>query len=217
MGDDDSRAGMRYESQDLLSYLERVHASHDDALSAAFSSPVRDGLPAIMVGASEGRLLELLMRMIAARRVVEVGTLAGYSALRIARGLPDDGRLWSIEADPQHAEVARNNLIAGGVSDRVQVVVGRGLEVLPTLERHGPFDAVFIDADKENYPGYGAWALAHLRRGGLVIGDNANYFGNLLQDSPGGRAMRAFHEHIAEHCHSVCIPTGEGMLLGIKR
>jgi caffeoyl-CoA O-methyltransferase len=122
-----------------------------------------------------------------------------------------------VEYEPRHAEVARGNLAAAGVADRVTVHVGAGRDVLPTLERHGPFDAVFIDADKINYPHYGQWALDHLRPGGLVLGDNSYLFGELLDDSDRARAMRAFHELIAQHCDSVCAPTPEGLVVGIKR
>ena len=88
---------------------------------------------------------------------------------------------------------------------------------MPTLVEHGPFDAVFIDADKANYHRYGEWAVENLRSGGFVLGDNAYLFGELLEDSDRGRAMRAFHEHVAKHCDSVCLPTPDGLVLGIKR
>ena len=97
------------------------------------------------------------------------------------------------------------------------VVVGAGREVLPTLSGQGPFDAVFIDADKENYDHYGRWAIDHLRPGGLVIGDNAYFFGKLLEDSAGARAMRGFHELVAAACDSVCVPTPDGLVVGIKK
>jgi caffeoyl-CoA O-methyltransferase len=97
------------------------------------------------------------------------------------------------------------------------VIEGAGVDVLPTLVSHGPFDAVFIDADKVNYDRYGAWAMDNLRPGGIVLGDNAFLFGELLDDSDRGRAMRAFHALVAKQCDSVCIPTPDGLVLGIKR
>src|SRR6185436_440549 len=100
--------------------------------------------------------------------------------------------------------IARDNLAAAGVADRVTVLEGAGRTVLPTLDPEGPFDAVFIDADKDSYEFYGRWAIDHLRPGGLVLGDNAYLFGELLEDSPRGRAMRAFHELVAAACDSVC-------------
>src|SRR4051812_12674273 len=197
MADLDSRKGVRYGSGEVLTFVETVHAGHDAGLTAAFTAPEREGMPAIQVAPSEGKLLELLMKMIGAQRVVEVGTLAGYSAIRLARGLSDGGRLWTIESDPRHADVARHNLAAAGGAERVEVCIGRGADVLPTLETHGPFDAVFVDADKESYDLYGRWAATHLRKGGLLLGDNAYFFGRLLEQSPGASAMRRFHEEAA--------------------
>jgi caffeoyl-CoA O-methyltransferase len=215
MADPDSRAGAHHGAPAILDHVAAVHAPHDAALARAFAVP--DGVPAIMLGPSEGRLVELLLRLAGARRVVEVGTLVGYSAIRLARALPADGHLWTIEFDPRHAELARANLAAAGLADRVTVCVGAGVDVLPTLEAHGPFDAVFLDADKVSYPAYGRWALRHLRPGGLLLGDNAFLFGELLADDERGRAMREFHALTAAACDSVCIPTPDGLVLGVKR
>lgn len=217
MADLDSRAGKRYTDPELLAWCDRTHAAHDDALRRAFDAPGDHDIPAIQVGASEGRLLELLLRMVGARRVVEVGTLVGYSAIRMARALPADGALWSIEYDARHAAVARDNIAAAGLADRIEVREGAALDVLPALEQHGPFDAVFIDADKGNYDHYGAWAETHLRPGGLLLGDNSFLFGRLLEDSPEAAAMRRFHERATRAFHSVNVPTPDGLLVGIKK
>lgn len=218
MADNDSRSGRLYLDRSLLDYTNRVHAGHDDGLAGAFDAPGREGIPAIQLGASEGKLIELLMRMIGARKVVEIGTLAGYSAIRLGRGLAEGGRVWTIEYDPRHAEIARANIAAAGLSDRIEVRVGAGLDVLPKLEAEGPFDAVFVDADKQNYDSYGAWAAANLRPGGLLLGDNAFLFGKLLEDDhPSAGAMRRFHEEATTAFDSVCVPTPDGLLLGIKR
>lgn len=215
MADTSSRAGLRYATDEIIAYVDRVHAGHDDGLARAFAVP--EFMPSIQVGPSEGKLLALLLRLAAAQKVVEVGTLAGYSAIHMARALPSGGHLWSIEFEPAHAEVARANIAAAGLAATVSVMVGAGCDVLPTLEPHGPFDAVFIDADKENYGHYGQWAIAHLRRGGLVIGDNAYLFGQLLAADARATAMRAFHELVAASCDSVCVPTPDGLVVGIKR
>jgi caffeoyl-CoA O-methyltransferase len=215
MANQDSRAGARYATPPILDYTSRVHAAHDPALAQAFAVP--EGIPAIQVGPSEGKLLELLLRVVRARNVVEVGTLVGYSAIHLARALPSDGHLWTIEFEARHAEIARANLARAGFAERATVLLGAGRDVLPTLVDRGPFDAVFIDADKVNYDHYGRWALANLRAGGLVIGDNAYVFGELLDESERGRAMRAFHEMVAATCDSVCIPTPDGLVVGIKR
>jgi caffeoyl-CoA O-methyltransferase len=217
MADRDSRAGTQYASADILDYVNRIHAGHDPGLERAFRASDDTDIPAIQVGPGEGRLLELLLRLVNARVVVEIGTLAGYSAIRCARALGEGGHLWTIEYLASHAEVARANIEAAGLGGVVDVVVGAALEVLPTLEKHGPFDAVFIDADKENYDHYGRWAARHLRPGGLLIGDNAFLFGHLLEDTPAAHAMRRFHEEATRGFDSVCIPTPDGLLLGIKR
>ena len=215
MADSDSRAGDRYATPAILDWCVGVHAAHDDALARAFATPA--GVPAIMVGPSEGQLVALLCRLAGVRRAVEVGTLIGYSALHLARALPADGHLWTIEFERAHADLARANLAAAGVAAKVTVCDGAGTEVLPTLEAHGPFDLVFIDADKVNYHHYGRWAVANLRPGGLILGDNAYLFGELLDGTDRGRAMREFHQLVAASCDSVCIPTPDGLVLGIKR
>lgn len=215
MADHDSRAGMRYSTPQIIELVDRVHVPHDAALARAFAVP--DGVPAHQVSPSDGGLIHVLMRLANARNVVEIGTLAGYSAILIARALSPGGRLWTIENDPRHAELARTNLAAAGLAKTVTVLGGSALDILPSLVREGPFDAVFIDADKVNYDRYGRWALENLRTGGLVIGDNAYLFGELMEDKPEARAMRAFHELVGKTCHSVCAPTPDGLVVGIKR
>lgn len=217
MADPLSRAGERYATAEILAYVGRLHAAEDSALQTAARAAELDGLPPIQVGPSEGRLLGLLLRLAGAKRVVEVGTLAGYSSVWMARALPEGGHLWSLEHDPHHAAVARRNLAAAGLSDRVTVLEGPAIDVLPSLEAHGPFDAVFLDADKGNYDRYGAWAETNLRRGGVLLADNVYFFGRLLGDERDAQAMRSFHEAAARSFETVCIPTPDGLLLGIKR
>ena len=192
-------------------------ALEDEALAHAQRASEAAGLPAISVSPPQGAMLALFARMLGARRILEVGTLGGYSAIWLARALAPGGRLVTLELEPRHAEVARANLAAAGLADRVTVTVGAGRDVLPTLVDKGPFDAVFIDADKEGYEHYGRWAIEHLRPGGLVIGDNSYLFGELLADEPRARRMRAFHELVAAACDSVCAPTPDGLVVGIKR
>ena len=207
------RQGLAHQA--ILDYVNHTHVAHDAGLARAFAVP--EGIPAIQVGPSDGKLIQLLLRLAKAKKVVEIGTLVGYSAIHIARALPADGHLWSIEFEPRHAEVATANLAAAGLADRVTVLVGAGIDILPELSPKAPFDAVFIDADKVNYHVYGRWAIDHLRSGGLVLGDNAYLFGELMEDSDRGRAMRAFHELVAASCDSVCAPTPDGLVVGIKR
>lgn len=215
MADNDSRAGTRYTTPEILEYVHHVHGGHDAALARAFAVP--EGVPAHQVSQSDGRLIYVLLRLARARKVVEIGTLAGYSAIHIARALAPGGHVWSIEYERRHAELSRANLAAAGLDKTVTVLLGAALDVLPHLVDEGPFDAVFIDADKVNYDRYGRWALEHLRPGGLVIGDNAYLFGELMSDKDDARAMRAFHELVAKTCDSVCAPTPDGLVVGIKR
>ena len=216
MADEASRAGERYATAQIFDYTARIHHPPDPALRRAFEAPAKHGMPEIQVGRAEGRLLELLLRLAGARKVVEVGTLAGYSASWMARALPPDGHIWTIESDPDHAAVAAEVFDEAGLGDRVTIMVGDAAEVLPDLADHGPFCAVFVDADKGRYDLYGRWATENLRPRGLLIGDNAYLFGRLLEDSDDARAMRRFHEEMARSYHSVCIPTPDGLALGIR-
>lgn len=217
MADNDSRAGQVYFTPAILEWATKTHAPHDEALQRAFDAPAKHGMPAIQLAPSEAKLTELLLRLVSAKHVVEIGTLAGYSALRLARALPPDGRVWSIEFEARHAEVARSIIAEAGESKRITVVQGAALDVLPSLESHGPFCAVLIDADKDNYDAYGRWAAKHVRTGGLLLGDNAFLFNRLLHDDLRGAAMRRFHEEARAAFDTVCIPTPDGMLLGLKR
>jgi predicted O-methyltransferase YrrM len=217
MADRDSRKGSTYADEKILSYLSRVHATHDEALEAAFSAPDREGIPAIQVAPLEGKLLALLVRLARAEKVVEVGTLAGYSAIHMARALPPGGRLYTIENEAAHADIARQSFERAGVADRIELLLGDALAILPGLESRGPFDVVFIDADKKSYDRYGAWAAANVRPGGLLVADNAFLFGGLLDDSDSGAAMRRFHEEAVRAFDTTCVPTPDGVLVGIRR
>lgn len=217
MADIQSRSGQRYGSPEIIDYVNELHAPHDAPLAQAFAAPGVQEMPAIQLGPSEGKLIGLLIALTGARKVVEVGTLAGYSAIHIARALPPDGKLWSVEYEARYAEVARASLAAAGLGGRVEVLVGRAADVLPTLVAQAPFDAVFLDADKASYALYGQWAAQHLRPGGILLADNAYLFGRLLEDSDEARAVRRFHEQTARDFDSVCIPTPDGLVLGVKR
>ncbi len=219
MADPKSRAGTeRYADGAILSYLAQLHVRHDEALERAFTTPEREGMPQIMVGPAEGKLLGMLARLVSARRAVEVGTLVGYSTIHLARGLQPGGKLYTIENNPRHARAAEENLAAAGLSGVVEVKLGDAKQVLAGLEAEGPFDLVFIDADKGSYDHYGRWAAKNLRPGGLLLGDNAYYFRRLLEeDNPEAAAMRRFHEDAAKIFDTVCVPTPDGLLLGVKR
>ncbi len=217
MSDFDSRQGHFYANNAIRHWVNTRHAPHDGAFKKAFEADKEDGLPAIQIDPCEGQLLKLLLTMIHATHVVEVGTLAGYSTIAIAMALPPQGQLFSIEADPHHAEIAKRNIHDANLACDVHILCGTGLQTLPTLESKGPFDAMFIDADKIGYVDYGAWGAKHIKQGGLLIADNVYLFGKLLDDSPEATTMRQFHEDTTNAFDTTCIPTPDGLLLGIKR
>lgn len=178
-------------------YIEAMAEGEDASLAECLAASGAAGLPPIAVSPSQGMLLHLLVRMIGARRILEFGTLAGYSTIWLARGLAAGGRVVTIESDAKHAAVARENFGRAGVADRVEQRVGAALDVLPGLAGGEPFDLVFIDADKANIPAYFAWSLDHTRRGGVIIVDNVVREGAVIDAAstdPSVRGVRRFME-----------------------
>ncbi len=155
-------------------YFDELFAPSDEVLSAALKATADGGLPAISVSPNQGKLLYLLARMHNVRSILEIGTLGGYSTIWLARALPADGRLITLEIDPAHAAVARANIARAGFASNVEVRVGKAIESLPQLDESGagPFDLVFIDADKVSTPDYLAWAFRLTKPGSLIIIDN---------------------------------------------
>ncbi len=155
-------------------YITELFVRSDPALDEALRASATAGLPPINVSANQGKLLMLLARIHGARKILELGTLGGYSTIWLGRALPPDGRLITLEADPKHAEVARSNIARAGLDRIVELRVGRALDTLPQLasEGRGPFDLIFIDADKPSYPDYLKWALKLSHRGTVIIADN---------------------------------------------
>jgi len=164
-------------------YVADLFVNPDPALDAALSASEAAGLPAIEVAPNAGKLLMLLAKAIGARRILEIGTLGGYSTIWLARALPSDGRVITLEAERKHADVARRNIERAGLGDRVEIRVGPALQTLSTIgaEKPDPFDIVFIDADKENNPAYFEWALKLTRRGSLIIVDNVVRYGAVAE------------------------------------
>jgi predicted O-methyltransferase YrrM len=198
-------------------YLAEALVPSDPVLEAAIQEGIRAGLPQIQVSPVQARMLHLLTRLIGARRILEIGTLAGYSAIWLARGMAPGGRLITLEANPRHAEVARSNLRRAGLDGTVEVRVGRALESLAVLanEGAGPFDLVFIDADKSNNPEYVSWALRLSHPGSLIIVDNVVRGGALVgeSDDPDVRGTRRMFELIAAEPRLVATAT---QTVGVK-
>ncbi len=205
---------------ELARWAEKLFQPEDDVRAEIRERSVREGLPAIAVGRFDGLHLEVLARLLGARKAVEIGTLGGYSGVCLLRGMPKDGVLHTFELTEHHAGVARESFRKAGFAKRAHVHVGPALEKLREIESEGPFDLCFIDADKVSYPAYLAWAADHLRVGGAVLGDNAFGWGGVAK--PGGdegiRALRKFNEELARGggFRATMLPTEEGLALGVK-
>ena len=183
-------------------YFGDLLIARDEKLDTALAANQKAGLPAIDVSRLQGKFLELLVRISGARRILEIGTLGGYSTIWLARGLPEGGRIVTLEFDPHHAEVACANLEHAGVLDRVDLRVGRAIDTLPKLENtaDSPFDLIFIDADKESYPEYLDWTLRLSRVGTVIVADNVVREGKVVEadcDDERVRGVRRFTERLA--------------------
>jgi caffeoyl-CoA O-methyltransferase len=202
-------------------YIVGLFGAEDELLASLREEADRTGLPPIAISADEGRLLQVLLAAINARHVLEVGTLGGYSAICMARVLPPGGRLVSIEINEDHATFARRYIARAGLADRVEVRVGRALDVLPALDGER-FDAVFLDADKEPLPTYFEWALRLVRPGGLIIGDNALWGGRVYEGDETDektKGVREFNRRMATDPRvlSIIVPTHDGVAVAVVR
>jgi len=167
---------------DIQQTIARLFAPEDEGLRHALTAAQEAGLPPIQISPIQGKLLQLLATLCNAQKILEIGSLAGYSGIWLARALPTNGRLISLEISPKHAEVIRGSFARAGVTERAEVRVGNALDVLPTLQSEAPFDLVFIDADKSNYPAYLDWSLRLTRPGSIIVADNTVRGGKRLQD-----------------------------------
>jgi predicted O-methyltransferase YrrM len=188
--------------EDVDRYFTDLLIPPDPALDAALEASDAAGLPSINVSPTQGRLLHLLARAMGARRILEIGTLGGYSTIWLARALSTEGRLVTLEAEPRHAEVARANIARAGLADLVDLRVGPALETLPQLAAEGaaPFDLYFIDADKPSYAAYLSWALRLSRPGSLIIADNVVRDGDVIDprsSDPMVTGVRRFNAALA--------------------
>ena len=181
-------------------YFADLLAPEDAGLRAALARNAAQGLPRIDVSTTQGKMLALFARMVGARRILEIGTLGGYSSIWMARALPADGQLVTIEADAHHAAVAADNVRDAGLADRIDIRVGAALDVLPTLV--APFDMIFIDADKPNNPHYLDWAVKLARPGAIIIGDNVVRDGAVADPhstDPSVQGVQRFFERMHAH------------------
>ena len=207
---------------DILSkYISDLFVNQDEGLKWTYQDTPAKGLPAISVKPEEGRFLQFLVRACGTRKAVEIGTLGGYSGIWIARGLVQGGKLITLEKETYHADVAKEHFKAAGVVDRIEIRVGNAHETLNQLKQEGPFDFIFIDAEKPGYEDYYEWAIDNLRSGGVVAAHNAFRRGSVAgisADDEYSAGMRAFNQRVAEDKRviSTIFPAGDGTLVAVK-
>lgn len=207
----------------LDEYVRGLYAVEDDLLAELRAEIPRRGMPEIQISPTQGRLMQVLLLSIGARRVLEIGTLGGYSAVWMARALPAGGRLITLELEAERAALARDYAARAGLGDVIEVQVGDARELLAGLiaARPEPFDAVFIDADKAGYPEYLDRALELVRPGGLILGDNAFRDGRVVDDDPdeATQGILAYNERIAgdDRLESTIVPIRDGLAVSVVR
>ena len=205
----------------LSRYITDLFAGEDEALRLAREESPRKGLPAISVNPEEGRFLQFLVRACGASKALEIGSLGGYSGIWIARGLAPGGKLITLEKDSYHAQVAREHFAAGRVDDLVEVMVGNAHQLLAELVAEGPFDFVFIDAEKEGYNAYFDWTFENTRVDGVIAAHNAFRGGSVIgerADDAYSEIMRSFNRRVASEPRviSTIYPAGDGTVLAVR-
>ena len=202
-------------------YITSLFAEEDPPLKQAREESPQLGLPAISIKPEEGRFLQFLVRACGARKAVEIGTLGGYSGTWIGRGLLPGGKLISLDKEPKHAEVARKHFAEAGLGDVIEVLVGDAHRLLLEIKSQGPFDFVFIDAEKPGLPAYFDWAIENIRTGGIIAAHNAFRKGSVAgikEDDDHSALMRQFNQQVAneERLVSTIYPAGDGTLISVK-
>lgn len=215
------------DSQTIPLYVsELLKLEQDPELSFVLEYAKKKGTPPLQVVPTDGRSLEVLARSVRPKRIVEIGTLCGYSTVCLARSLPTDGKIYTCERSTHHAQTAKEIFAHLKLDQKIEIVFGEALDNLKNLSQFGPFDVIFIDADKSNYPHYFDWAVENLRSEGLLIADNVFVFGYIDADPlPEGKlgemvaAMQCFNKKCAEDPRLVTtiFPTGEGLLIAVKK
>ncbi|MCS7057060.1 MAG: O-methyltransferase [Thermoflexales bacterium] len=212
-------------TQEMYAYIVETFAAEDELLRRLPAEAKAKGIPQIHIAPEQGRFLQILIGATGARKVLEVGALFGYSTIWMARALPPDGKLITIEINPLHAQTTRENVARAGLTDRVEVREGDARAILPQLRDEAPFDLAFIDAEKAEYLDYVDAALDLVRKGGVIVGDNASARGLAWNPSPPEDArdfvlaIRAFNQRMAADPRllSLLVPIGDGMCVGVVR
>lgn len=185
-------------------YINNLLVNEDEALTATEASITEANIPPISISPNQGKFLQILAKLCNAKKILEIGTLAGYSTIWLARALPKDGQLITLEFDPKHAEVAHKNIIRAGLDSIVDIRIGKALDTLPQIEKEGiaPFDMIFIDADKSPYTEYFEWALRLSRPGTLIVADNVIREGKVLDPNSTDemvKGVQRFNEALAKN------------------
>lgn len=216
---------MRTEKEPRMVYVEDTFVHLDNRREKILSEILKLDKDGIQISASEGQLIKVLARMIGAKKMVEIGTLLGYSTTWLLEAAGSEGKVWSFEKMHEHHRIASEILAKDIQEERLFLSLGDATENLPTIEKYGPFDLIFIDANKSSYMDYFRWAHENLRSGGLLIADNTFLFGMVYQeDAPENhkkawQVMRELNQTLGEHpdYDSILIPTGEGMTIALKK
>tara|TARA_B100001564_G_scaffold325211_1_gene306569 strand:- start:264 stop:926 length:663 start_codon:yes stop_codon:yes gene_type:complete len=206
-------------------YINEVFVQHNNSLETIKNS-LTEQESLMQLSPAEARLLQVIIAMIKPKKVVEIGVLAGYSAIHIAQSMPQNGHIWALDRSPRCVKLATKHFQDFGVADRITLLEGEASDNLKEIEQHGPFDMVFIDADKIAYPQYLDWAEKNTQSGSVIIGDNTFLFGSVYHESPPKgiapttwEAMRSFNKRLGDDRYytSVLIPTIEGMTVAVKK
>jgi caffeoyl-CoA O-methyltransferase len=209
----------------LVQYVEQTFLPEDSILRDVKERADQQGLPAIQVGKMDGLHLEVITRSVGAKLAVEIGTLGGYSGICITRGMGPDGKLFTFELEQSRADFARESFQKAGIAHQVEILVGLAIENLNRINKYGPFDLVFIDADKVSYPLYLKWASENLKIGGILLADNTFAWGMIAddrfdnsEDALAVKALKEFNFTLAQggQFRSTILPTGEGLTFGVR-
>jgi caffeoyl-CoA O-methyltransferase len=205
----------------VSAYIKELFAAEDEHLRFTREDTLARDLPAIFVKPEEGKFLQLLTRLSGGSKVIEIGTLGGYSSLWIVRALVPGGRLYTLDNNPDHAEIARKHFIKAGVGDQIEIIMGDAHANLRTLESKGPFDMVFIDAEKDGYDDYYEWAVSNVHKGGLIAAHNAFRKGSVAGTTPKDQwtdSQIEFNRKVAcdPRVISTIFPAGDGTLVAVR-
>ncbi len=211
-------------TEELFDYIVDTFAREDDLLRTMPAEAHRRGVPMIHISPEQGKFLQVLMNAAGVRKALEIGSLFGYSTIWMARALPADGKLISLEVNPLHVQLTSENVKRAGLAEQVEVRQGKALDLLASLDAEAPFDLAFLDAVKDEYVAYLDQVLRLVRPGGLIIGDNASANGEVWQSAPSGngsyiRALRAFNHRMATdpRLTSLLVPISDGMCVGVVK